>query len=89
MGSTNVPLPDLRTEDSRVQDIWNAWISKLVSDYSIDGLRIDSVMEVNTGFWASFMSAAGVYALGEVYEPDSDFIASYQNYIPGVFNYAL
>lgn len=88
MGSTNVPLPDLRTEDSEVQNIWNAWISGLISDYSIDGLRIDSVMEVNTDFWASFQAAAGVYSLGEVYMERSDFVASYQNYLPGVFNYA-
>lgn len=89
MGSTNVPLPDLRTEDSDVQAIWNSWIAGLISDYSIDGLRIDSVMEVNTGFWASFQSAAGdIYSLGEVYIADSDFVAGYQDYIPGVFNYA-
>ncbi|GIZ42981.1 hypothetical protein CKM354_000622700 [Cercospora kikuchii] len=88
MGSTNVPLPDLRTEDSDVQNIWNAWISRLISDYSIDGLRIDSVMEVNTGFWPSFLDAAGVYALGEVYMNDPDFVARYQAYMDGVFNYA-
>lgn len=88
MGSTNVPLPDLRTEDSDVQNIWNAWISRLISDYSIDGLRIDSVMEVNTGFWPSFLDAAGVYALGEVYMNDPDFVARYQGYMEGVFNYA-
>jgi alpha-amylase len=88
MGSNNVPLPDVRTEDSAVADLWNSWIKGLVADYSIDGLRIDSVMEVNTGFWAGFQEAAGVYSIGEVYLADADTVCSYQDYLPGVFNYA-
>lgn len=28
------PLPDLRTEDQEVQQMWNTWISQLVSNYS-------------------------------------------------------
>jgi alpha-amylase len=89
MGSTNVPLPDLKTEDSAVASVWNTWISNLVSDYSIDGLRIDSVMQTSKGLWAGFMAAAGVYAVGEVYIIDNDFVCSYQDYVPGVMNYMM
>lgn len=89
MGSTNVPLPDLRTENTDVANELNSWISGLISDYSIDGLRIDSVMEVNKDFWAGFQAAAGVYSLGEVYLADVDQVCSYQDYLPGVFNYGL
>ncbi|EGP92563.1 unnamed protein product [Zymoseptoria tritici ST99CH_3D7] len=89
MGSTNVPLPDLRTEDSAVASQWNTWISNLVSDYSIDGLRIDSLMQVNRNFWGSFMSAAGVYAVGEAYIIDNDFVCGFQDYVPGVMNYMI
>lgn len=89
MGSQNVPLPDLRTEDSGVASTLNNWISGLVSDYSIDGLRIDSAMEVHPNFWAAFQTAAGVYSLGEVYVADSDFVCGYQDYLPGVLNYAM
>lgn len=89
MGSTNVPLPDLRTEDSDVQSIWNSWASQVVSEYSIDGFRIDSIMEVNTGFWSSFQASAGIYSLGEAYNADSDVVCGYQDYLPGVFNYAM
>ncbi|EME46703.1 glycoside hydrolase family 13 protein [Dothistroma septosporum NZE10] len=88
-GSQNVPLPDVRTEDSSIASTLDNWISGLVSDYSIDGLRIDSVMEVNPSFWAAFQSSAGVYSLGEVYVDDADFVCSYQDYLPGVFNYAM
>ena len=40
-------LPDLRTEDPNVVDAYNTWITQLVSNYSIDGLCIDSVKDVN------------------------------------------
>ena len=89
MGSQNVPLPDLRAEDSGIASTLNSWIAGLVSDYSIDGLRIDSAMEVHPDFYAGFQSAAGVYSIGEVFYSDSDFVCGYQDYLPGVFNYAM
>lgn len=88
MGDTSVPLPDLRTEDSNVSSQYNTWISGLVSDYSVDGLRLDTVMEVNTGFWSAFHSAAGVYMVGEVNEGDAGYVCGFQNYVPGLLNYA-
>jgi len=88
MGDTSVPLPDLRTEDSDVQSGYASWVSGLVSEYSIDGLRLDSVMEVSTGFWSSFKSAAGVYILGEVDSGDASYVCGFQDYVPGILNYA-
>jgi alpha-amylase len=88
MGDTSVPLPDLRTEDSDVSAQYDAWIGDLVSNYSIDGLRLDTVMEVNTGFWSSFHSAAGVYMVGEIDNGDADYVCGFQDYVPGVLNYA-
>ena len=87
MGDTTVPLPDLRTEDSSVASEYSSWISALVSNYSIDGLRMDSMMEVNTGFWADFHDAAGVYTVGEVDNADAGFVCGFQDYLPGVLNY--
>lgn len=90
MGSTTVPLPDLRTEDENVQSIWNTWIANMISTYSIDGLRIDSLMQSGKNIWAGFQAAAGnIYSLGEVYIVDNDFVCEYQNYVPGVFNYMM
>lgn len=89
MGDQIVPLPDLKTEVQNVSSIWNSWVGELVSNYSVDGLRIDSAMEVNTGFWSAFQSAAGVFSLGEIYQGDSGFVCGFQDYLPGVFNYAM
>lgn len=88
MGDTTVPLPDLRTEDSDVQSGYQTWISQLISTYSIDGLRLDSVMEVDTAFWSGFENAAGVYMVGEVDDGDAGYVCGFQDYVPGVLNYA-
>lgn len=80
-------LPDLRTEDSDVASAWQTWIGQIVSNYSIDGLRIDTSMEVDTAFWSGFLDAAGVYAVGEVDEASADYVCSFQEYLPGVLNY--
>lgn len=88
MGDTNVPLPDVKTESSSVQNKYNTWIKQLVSTYGIDGLRLDTVIEVNTGFWSGFGAAAGVYMLGEANHGDPSYVCSFQNYVPGVFDYA-
>lgn len=34
LGDNIVSLPDLRTEDSNVANMWNTWIGQLVSNYS-------------------------------------------------------
>jgi len=57
MGSNTVSLPDLRTENQNVKDVWNAWIKALVAKYSIDGLRIDSVQQVDNNFFPDFQTA--------------------------------
>jgi alpha-amylase len=87
-GDNTVSLPDLRTEDSNVRAIWNKWIAQMVATYNIDGLRIDSVKHQETSFWAGFESAAGVFMLGEVANGDPTYLAPYQDYMPGVLDYA-
>ncbi|SPQ18921.1 669d54c3-0936-45ee-a914-0d85de7e1766 [Thermothielavioides terrestris] len=82
-------LPDLRTEEQvdTVRSIWNRWVSQLVSNYSIDGFRVDSAKHVETSFWQDFSTAAGVYLLGEVFDGDPSYVAPYQNYLNGVLDY--
>ncbi|KAK1778845.1 alpha-amylase [Copromyces sp. CBS 386.78] len=75
-------------ETGDVRKIWNDWVSKIVSTYSIDGLRIDSVKHVEKSFWPGFESAAGVYAIGEVFQGDPTYLAPYQSYISGLLDYA-
>lgn len=78
---------DLRTEDLDVGQAFQTWITQLVSNYSADGLRIDSVIEVNTGFWSSFQEAAGVYSVGEANNNNATYVCYFQDYLPGVLNY--
>ncbi|OQE06679.1 hypothetical protein PENVUL_c017G05970 [Penicillium vulpinum] len=89
LGDTTVSLPDLDTTQSSVQSLWNSWISNLVSTYSIDGLRVDTVKHVQKSFWPGFNSAAGVYSVGEVFDGDPAYTCDYQHYIDGVLNYPM
>ncbi|KAH9829513.1 Glycoside hydrolase family 13 protein, partial [Teratosphaeria destructans] len=89
MGDTTVPLADLRTEDSDVASGYQTWVSQLVANYSIDGIRMDSMMEVDTDFWSGFSGAAGVYIVGEVDNSDISYVCGFQQYLPGVLNYGL
>lgn len=40
-GDTNVPLPDVNTQDPDVVSGYAAWIKSFVQEYEVDGLRID------------------------------------------------
>lgn len=62
-------LPDLRTEDDDVRTIWNNWIPDIISKFGIDGLRMDSTKHVEKGFWPDWVTASGVYNVGEVGGP--------------------
>ncbi|KAB8303927.1 hypothetical protein EYC80_005289 [Monilinia laxa] len=86
-GSNVVSLPDLRTEDTNVQQIWNSWITQLISNYSIDGLRLDSAQQTGVKFLPGFQDAAGVYIVGEVYNGDATWTCPYQKYVDGLMNY--
>ncbi|KKF95976.1 Alpha-amylase 2 [Ceratocystis platani] len=88
-GSNTVSLPDLRTEDADVRAFFNTWVSELVTNYSIDGLRIDSAKHQETSFWADFEADADVFLLGEVYSGDPAYVTPYLNYMPGVLNYPM
>lgn len=87
VGDTTVALPDVKTEDSGIAGQWNSWIANMVSTYGIDGLRIDTAIEVDTGFWSGFGNAADVYFVGETYNGEVDFVCDFQNYMPGVMDY--
>lgn len=54
------------------------WINALVSNYSVDGLRVDTVPYVKPEFWLQFEASAGVYAVGEVDSGDIDFVSPFQ-----------
>ncbi|KAF2721241.1 glycoside hydrolase family 13 protein [Polychaeton citri CBS 116435] len=84
-------LPDLRTEDQNVVDAFSTWISQFVSKYGIDGLRIDSVKNVNKASMTPFCKAAGVYCLGELANGNPDYSYPYQAVLNGggIINYPI
>ncbi|GME28447.1 hypothetical protein GTA08_BOTSDO06744 [Neofusicoccum parvum] len=89
LGDDTVQLVDLKTEDSRVLEGYETWISQLVSNYSIDGLRIDTAKHVDKAFYPGFETAAGVFATGEVFDGDPSYTCDYQNYMDSVLNYPV
>ncbi|KAA8648815.1 hypothetical protein EYZ11_004032 [Aspergillus tanneri] len=89
LGDNTVSLPDLDTTKSEVKDLWYKWVGDLVSNYSIDGLRIDTVKHVQKDFWPGYNKAAGVYCVGEVLNGDTAFTCAYQSVLDGVLNYPM
>ncbi|TFK38764.1 glycoside hydrolase family 13 protein [Crucibulum laeve] len=87
LGDVNLPLADLNTEDTETVNTMNSWINKLVKDYDIDGLRIDTVKHVRKDFWPGFKQAAGVFATGEVLLGDPEYVAGYTKVIDSVLDY--
>ncbi|TGO70316.1 hypothetical protein BELL_0731g00020 [Botrytis elliptica] len=88
LGTEKYPLPDLNTTRQDVRDLFTTWIESLVANYSIDGLRVDTVRHVEKDFWPLFNEAAGVYCVGEVANGDVDYLCPYQDYIDGLLSYA-
>ncbi|KAI5273292.1 putative alpha-amylase [Aureobasidium subglaciale] len=88
-GDNIVSLPDLRVEESNVQEMWATWIKQLVANYTIDGLRIDSASSVSKDSLKEFESAAGIYAIAEVFNNNPDYTCAYQDYITGLMNYPM
>ncbi|KAK0369339.1 alpha amylase [Colletotrichum limetticola] len=88
-GTDAASLPDLRTEDPRVRQVFNAWIKREVSRFGFDGLRLDSAKHVEPSFWPAFEASAGVAAFGEVFHGDPVYVAPYQDVMSGVMNYPV
>jgi alpha-amylase len=87
LGNDDYPLPDVKTDSPQVRNMWNKWIQYMVSTYSIDGLRIDTMRNVEQEFFPGFNRAAGVYCVGEVADGNVPIVCPYQNYADGVLNY--
>ncbi|THU96594.1 GH13 alpha-amylase precursor [Dendrothele bispora CBS 962.96] len=87
LGTPGNPLIDLDTENSTNVDIMNNWVKNLVSEYSIDGLRIDTLKHVRKDFWPDFASSAGVYTVGEVLIDNTTYAAPYTQLISGILDY--
>lgn len=56
---------------------------------SVDGLRIDSVFNVDPGFWPGFNSSAGVFCIGEGSTRNATELCPLQDSLNGLLNYPL
>ena len=77
LGDDNLPLVDVDTEKDEIVSTYNNWIKTLVGNYSIDGIRIDTVKHVRKDFWPNFASSSGVFTIGEVLHNETDYVAGY------------
>jgi len=82
-------LPDLKQENDWVTQKLLEWIHDLVQKYNLDGIRIDTIMEVPKWFWDKFRVSAGVFQIGEAFDGNPGYVADYQNHLDSVFNYPL
>ena len=89
LGDDIVTLADLRTEDPVVQQMLGEWILELVSNYSIDGLRIDTSINVEPEFFVDFVDAAGVFATGETMDGDDSIVCQWADTIGSILNYPI
>ncbi|KAI0070668.1 glycoside hydrolase family 13 protein [Panus rudis PR-1116 ss-1] len=87
LGDEKLPLADINTEDPNIVSTWNTWIGDLVKNYSIDGVRIDTVKHVRKDFWSDFAKSAGVYTVGEVLHNDTNYVAPYTQALSAALDY--
>ncbi|KAJ3960085.1 hypothetical protein N0V92_003252 [Colletotrichum tropicale] len=83
-------LPDLRTEDAYIRKVYAEWIKDFVTKYNIDGLRVDTALEIEPEFFTvgGFREAAGVFLLGEISHTSLDTLAPYQQVMDGFMDYS-
>lgn len=89
--SSVVALPDLDTKNPLVQSMANTWVKELISNYSIDGLRVDAAKHVDNEYLQSFVEAAEIFTLGEVYANDPGILCPYSQFSDsmGLPNFAV
>ncbi|MDJ0771144.1 MAG: pullulanase-type alpha-1,6-glucosidase [Ilumatobacter sp.] len=85
-------LDDLWTEKPEVQDGLIQVFKDMVSDFDIDGFRIDTVKHVNDEFWEAFGPELNAHAsslgkddffmFGEVFDFDVQFLSRFSTELP-------
>ena len=82
-------LADLNHSNTFVASELSRWIGEMVTNYSIDALRLDTAPYVPRDFLRDFRRSAGVEIFGEVTTSNYSFLASYQKVLGGVINFKL
>lgn len=103
--TTSPALPDLKTEDLDIRNIFQEWIAGLVSDVGsmftllplvtfklisiVDGLRIDTAKNVESSFFPGFTKAASVFCIGEVLDGAPSIVCPYNKVLDSTLNYPV
>ena len=66
LGNESMPWADVDTENTEVIGKLNNWITDVIGDFGVDGLRLSTVKFVSKDFWDTFANQAEVFTLGEV-----------------------
>lgn len=94
-------LPDLKQEHPFVRQTLLDHVENFVRDYQIDGLRLDAVPHMPHWFITEYYEAAkkgtvakgqtpsDIFIVGEAFDPRFDFVRSFQQNIPGLFNFPM
>lgn len=84
-------LPDVATEQPVVQEAFATWIQWLVPEYGIDGLRLDTLLQLDKASLQAFTAASGVYVVGEDFDITPTSAYPNQAYMSGggLLNYPL
>mmetsp|Transcript_139137 Transcript_139137/g.388158 ORF Transcript_139137/g.388158 Transcript_139137/m.388158 type:complete len:642 (-) Transcript_139137:86-2011(-) len=78
---------DINQSNPEVQKYLLRWVKHYVNKYNLDGMRLDTVVDVPQWFIGEFQKAAGVFILGEVMVPANlSYHADFQNYTRGMTN---
>ncbi|WRT63393.1 uncharacterized protein IL334_000298 [Kwoniella shivajii] len=87
----DVALLDLATETPAVADKLKQWVGDYVSDYGIDGCRIDASKHLGKEFQHDFCQSAGIFCIGEVAGDSTEYAATYQGDggIDSVFGFGM
>ena len=94
-------LDDLFTEHPVVQDGLIDVFKAMITDFDIDGFRIDTVKHVNDEFWEAFVPAIDAHAaslgktdfyyFGEVFDGNPEFLSRFTTELdlPGVLDFGF
>ena len=83
-------MPDLKQEDSYVNQTLISWLDFTVKEYGFDGVRYADVINVPTWFWSNLTYILkGMYTIGVFDDSSVTYTASYLNYMDGVADYPL
>lgn len=82
-------LPDLNQTDPYVWSTTLDWLNTTLTDYGVDGVRLDTTPYVHTEFLQALQETAGMYVVGEVDNGDPTFVSQFQGPLDATLHYPM